>query len=305
MAFRNPILAGTTLIRDAIQSSNYLARRSGWQIATNGTAEFNDITIRGGTNVGGTALYYAGTPAAGNLRYSISDTAGTDAYGNGYGVGIIAYAFGHTGDIGLVDGEVLLGHAATAFAGSASLRQTLLFGGDVLIDSGTGDASHTDSSYVQAIAGTNGQTTGSATAPHVVIGDGQGVSDVDALISGSWIKTDKAGTHVTWQSPSYATGWAGGPAGGSVQPLQYRLDAQDNLVIVGAAHNTGSAGGTVFTLPAGYRPLQTQRGVAVTNSGGTGALVFYEVNTSGVVSINAVPSGDLYLNMVLPLGHIA
>lgn len=47
MAFSNPILGGDTLIRNAIQSENYVPGVSGWAIFRDGTAEFNDITARG------------------------------------------------------------------------------------------------------------------------------------------------------------------------------------------------------------------------------------------------------------------
>ncbi|MFJ3812584.1 hypothetical protein ACIPWE_40275 [Streptomyces sp. NPDC090073] len=56
-----------------------------------GSAEFNNVTIRGGQVVGGTALYYNGTPAAGNLIMSISASAGTDPYGNSYVAGVGVY----------------------------------------------------------------------------------------------------------------------------------------------------------------------------------------------------------------------
>lgn len=45
--FSNSILAGTTLVRDAIRSPNYVAGTSGWSVNKNGSAEFNDITVRG------------------------------------------------------------------------------------------------------------------------------------------------------------------------------------------------------------------------------------------------------------------
>lgn len=45
--FNDPILAGKTLIRDAIQSENYVEGVSGWAINKDGTAEFNDIIARG------------------------------------------------------------------------------------------------------------------------------------------------------------------------------------------------------------------------------------------------------------------
>lgn len=51
--FSDAITAGTTLLIPAIQSPNYVAGISGWAIFKNGTAEFNNMTIRGifnGTN---------------------------------------------------------------------------------------------------------------------------------------------------------------------------------------------------------------------------------------------------------------
>jgi hypothetical protein len=47
MTFRNDILAGNTLVREAIQSENYQAGVSGWQIAADGSAEFSDVVLRG------------------------------------------------------------------------------------------------------------------------------------------------------------------------------------------------------------------------------------------------------------------
>lgn len=47
MSFSNPILAGEELIRNAIRSENFVTGVSGWRIARNGDAEFNDIIARG------------------------------------------------------------------------------------------------------------------------------------------------------------------------------------------------------------------------------------------------------------------
>lgn len=48
MGFTNPIVGGSgTLIRPAIKSPDYAPGVSGWQIARDGTAEFNDVTARG------------------------------------------------------------------------------------------------------------------------------------------------------------------------------------------------------------------------------------------------------------------
>lgn len=48
MTFGNPILGGQgTLIRNAIKSPNYVPGVSGWSINKDGSAEFNDLVVRG------------------------------------------------------------------------------------------------------------------------------------------------------------------------------------------------------------------------------------------------------------------
>jgi hypothetical protein len=89
--FRNSILGGINLIRAAIQSPNFVSGSQGWTVRQDGSAEFNNVVIRGGVIVGGTALYYNGTPAAGNLIMSIAAAAGTDSFGNAYVAGVGIY----------------------------------------------------------------------------------------------------------------------------------------------------------------------------------------------------------------------
>lgn len=48
MSFLNQIVAGLTLVRAAIQSPDYVTGVSGWSIKRDGSAEFNDVAIRGG-----------------------------------------------------------------------------------------------------------------------------------------------------------------------------------------------------------------------------------------------------------------
>lgn len=54
MTFQNSILAGVTLIREAIQSQNYQAGTEGWTVNADGTAEFADLTIRSSDGSGAT-----------------------------------------------------------------------------------------------------------------------------------------------------------------------------------------------------------------------------------------------------------
>lgn len=104
--FENPLTAGTVLVREQIQSQNYAPGSAGWVIKANGDAEFNSIVIRGGTTVSGLALYYNGTPAAGNLILSIAAAAGTDAFGNAYPAGLGVY--GTNADLTVDNGVLLL-----------------------------------------------------------------------------------------------------------------------------------------------------------------------------------------------------
>jgi len=96
MTFRNSVVGGTTLVRPAIKSPNYVTGVDGWSINADGSAEFNNITIRGGTVVSGTALYYDGPPGPGTLFLSISAAAGVDPYGNAYPAGLTVGKPGNT-----------------------------------------------------------------------------------------------------------------------------------------------------------------------------------------------------------------
>jgi len=51
--FTNPIVAGNTLVRTAIQSPNFVAGSAGWSINRDGSAEFNNVTVRGSFEAGG------------------------------------------------------------------------------------------------------------------------------------------------------------------------------------------------------------------------------------------------------------
>lgn len=48
MGFANTIVGGAAaLIRAAIKSPNFVTGTAGWQVSKDGTAEFNNLTVRG------------------------------------------------------------------------------------------------------------------------------------------------------------------------------------------------------------------------------------------------------------------
>ena len=87
----NPVVGGTVLRRAAIASPNFATGLSGWSVNQDGTAEFNNVTIRNGQVISGAALYYNGSPALGNLVASVAANGATDPFGNAYLMGVTSY----------------------------------------------------------------------------------------------------------------------------------------------------------------------------------------------------------------------
>ncbi|MFB7375596.1 hypothetical protein ACFC0D_37890, partial [Streptomyces sp. NPDC056222] len=109
-------------------AANYVPGVSGWHLDQNGSAEFNDITIRGGTSLGGEAFYYDGTPGPGTLVLAIAAAAGTDPYGNAYEDGVTVLGSTGTVNINTDTGVVWsnnLGSLIEIIAGGAQALQQL------------------------------------------------------------------------------------------------------------------------------------------------------------------------------------
>lgn len=96
--FTNPVFGGGVLRFPALMSPNYQASLLGWMIGRDGSAEFNNLTIRGVfrgndfiLNADG-FFTYSGTPALGNLIGSWTAAAGVDGFGNAYQSGLTLYS---------------------------------------------------------------------------------------------------------------------------------------------------------------------------------------------------------------------
>lgn len=89
----DPVVGSTILRRPAVQSPNFATGVSGWTINSDGSAEFNNLVIRGTFNgtdfvINSAGMFlYSGTPAKGSLIMAVSPAVGTDAFGNNYGQG--------------------------------------------------------------------------------------------------------------------------------------------------------------------------------------------------------------------------
>lgn len=153
MQFQDELAGGVVLVRPALQSPNYSAGSAGWAVKVDGSAEFNNVTIRGATVAGGNALYYNGTPAAGNLIVSISGAAGSDTFGNAYVKGIGAYgaagqivAKDSAGDTAILAGTIPTSGTLAAMPGLA--MQPKLHTGDPATIGALDDGTHTNFSLL-------------------------------------------------------------------------------------------------------------------------------------------------------------
>lgn len=113
--FADPIVGpDTKLLIPAIQSPNFTMGVTGWTINKDGSAEFNNLTVRGtffGTdyiiNANG-VFFYSGTPAHGNLIISLAGVAGTDGFSNTYPQGLSFTGGGESLVMGLTGGSPLI-----------------------------------------------------------------------------------------------------------------------------------------------------------------------------------------------------
>jgi len=173
----DPVVGSTILRRPAIQSPNYSAGSAGWTVNSDGSAEFNNLTVRGtfaGTdftiNASG-AFFYSGTPAAGNLVQSIAIADGTDGFGNHYLAGTSTYDSVDGIASQLADGSVTMYSGTLAGGWTSKGSMTITAGGVIVLAATAGviTSNNTldDGSGNTSITGTACTLTGhaSVTAP--------------------------------------------------------------------------------------------------------------------------------------------
>ncbi len=194
MPFKNYSLTkGGQLTIGQIFSPDYIAGTSGWEIRKDGSAEFNNLTIRGTFN--GTdfvinssgAFFYSPSEGAGNLIASIAPAGGTDPYGNSYVSGITSYNGGIT--VQLTNGTLSLtpftvGHSpalVTSFTGELILtapRETNTdIAGQALLYSEAGLPSSPSTNTLQVSDALDANTYGTQRLT-VRAASGQGISTV-------------------------------------------------------------------------------------------------------------------------------
>ncbi|WP_329131562.1 hypothetical protein OG552_10530 [Streptomyces sp. NBC_01476] len=152
-----------------------------------------------------------------------------------------------------------------------------------------------------------------AARPIVSFDDGGGSHPVDITTTGNAIVSGYVSHGTTWQTPSYTTGWSGNTTYNGAtnwQTLRYRIDAEDNLWLVGAFKVASGAGTTIVTLPTGYRPATQSPLPCFSVLSGAFSIFPLLVTTGGAVLVSGSSGGSIaagreYLvNAKVPLGNI-
>jgi hypothetical protein len=280
---------------------------------------------------------YSPAPGPGNLVLSITANAGTDPYGNAYAAGITLYSSegtinldgtsatwndtinGSGIQISVAGGAVLEEFEPSTVAGvtwdhgavGATLASRLGTNTpETFLVSPTNDTNPGSTSSL-ALYGYPQTSNGDVTSEAITTAQRVFENTPIGWITGSWIKAAE-----TWHTPTFSGSWVSTGTlntNATFQGLQYRKDAEDNVWLSGGATTT-AAGGSIFTLPAGF--FHTTRRHLVPcwifdSSAGTTSASFVQVTEAGVVNVAAsltnitIATGDqVYINGKFPLGNI-
>ena len=279
--FTHSIAGGDgNLVVDSFQSPNFVDQVSGWQVTQAGDAQFNNVETRGsfyGTefiiNDAG-AFFYSGTPASGNLLVSIAPAAGTDTFGNAYNAGF--YIYGSGGQrIGLVEvgGQSILQLTPSSVA-QLTAHPLALCGA---INPGLANE------YMWTLL-TSGKSNSNADAAIQLFGESadgtipaKEVFEFGGVIAAT---LTAAGFSVdTWNNITPQNGWAAYGFG------RYRRMPDNTVLVELDLTDSAATANTMFTLPAGYQPVQTQFASLVIYTGSTPVMCVVQVTTGGAFQV--------------------
>lgn len=301
----NPIVGGTTLRIPAIQSPGFITGVTGWAINADGTAEFNGLTLHGTITLGSggnnviildftrRAIFMYNS--VGQLMFSIAPTAGTDALGSAYQIGMTSYLAGDVHSFAnLVNGLIqtnisdgTLGFGVQQFAASVASGQQPRVSLTSPLFSGVAAGSQID---------LWGQDQAATKLPFIAMGRSDSVA-LDFRLRGILNFSDPTSFPPTAEAFHLAslnanwtnTGAGFGRAGYRITPLG--KIALTGLIQWGAAATP--APDPIFTLPTGYRPDRTiNLGAQSSPAPGTNPTTeTIQITTAGVVQVTNYSAG--------------
>ena len=262
--FANPIVGGGgALVYPSIHSPNFVTQVSGWTIKKDGSAEFNNLSIRGTFN--GTdfvinsngAFFYSSTPATGNLIASIATVgAPDDGHGNAYIAGITSYS----GAGPIVATELSAG--ALSFLTAATEAGPYVQHGRLVV-SGTGSplssVSTTPWVYNSSAMTFQALTQMLLSGSFAAVAETSAVLEIQGQTAAPSFTGIIGGAAETWHTPGLNAGYSS-DAGSA--PVGYQFEATNGgrVRLRGQVDLTAgqAAFSAIFTLPAGYQPVYPQ-----------------------------------------------
>lgn len=314
MPFSNPVVGGTTLVRDSIHSPLFVHNSTGWSINQDGSAEFNNALIRGGVIVGNgttnTIIIDSNTDSilvynsTGKLIASISPAGGIDGSGNVFQPGIVSMDPTATAERIEMAGNLLrLWNGDVNELGAFQIQVTPASAGPSANQPSGRIIGPFNSSLTPELEFVGSDTTGTKD-PYLRISKFNGSTDLNVLLAGILKYNDPAGSISTaekWHfigtagEPTFASvNWAnhGAPWGN----LAFQKTPLGKVAFSGLIDWTAAATPApvaIFTLPTGYRPNR-QLHIAALSSPGAAVnptTENLEITTAGVVSISNFAAG--------------
>jgi hypothetical protein len=177
------------------------------------------------------------------------------------------------------------------------------------------NADSPDSHFAILKSGNSTAPRGATAAPHIEH-DGD-VWVTGAVVAAAYPPSGGDAAAATWQTPTWNTGWAGTDTLGTMsgyRTLQCRLDAEDNVWVLGAAGLTSGTASSICTLPDGYWPPSGSRVLlpAYFNKAGSISTGFVQVTEAGVINSSQSLGGtapavntQVFVNGRFPLGNLS
>lgn len=267
----------------------------GVQPGTSNVVRARLVVIFGsGANTG--LFVYSPTPAAGNLIYSITATAGTDPYGNAYLQGATSYtAPGSVPELGPYIQQI----NANLVLGSNRATSKIVAGAQINLTDAT---VATAGPVLNLISPRTNAITGQGLAEIKIVGQSSDGTTVQPQIISDTIFAFDPNTvaHLqaeSWHAVTKDAGWAN--AGGN-PTLSYQLNGFGQTVISGYATHAAYSGSLAINgasaLPSFYQPTNPVRCAAYTNAGACGLVL----STAGVISVEAAPAGSTDIRVTTP-----
>lgn len=260
----------------------------------------NSLTIPTGATTGARIVIDGSSDAillynsTNNLIISLAATAGTDSLGNSYPAGLNVSGGGLINVPAPTPGSVVF---TSEVYGDAFARMNFLVDGTMTWGNGAAPA---DTNFYRSQTGQL-QTDGAL---------GVGTK----LKVNTYIVREVSGQDAAWQTVANGgitlnAGWATDATSPGTQLLQYRIDAQDNLVIVGCCHTTSATpSATIFSVAGLYMPKALQRAAVDQSAGGVQSINRVNISSStGAVTLAtavAAANVDVYFDVCVPLGNL-